>query len=587
MSAVIERLPTGPLLPRPAPGRMRPLRAGIRNVWEYDDQELWFEGGRLILRGQNTAGKSKALELLLPFVLDGDTRPERLDPFGGRIKTMYWNLVDFDDQRSTVTGYVWVEFGRVDDDGVERFVTCLVGMRGQRSTRKVDTWFAVTPGRVGLHLELAPGGVPLPAERLREALTEGSVFSRTVRDHRAAVDHALFNLGPDRYESLLHLLLQLRRPKLSEKLDLARLREYLSQALPPLERSRMESLAQAFARLDEDTAEIERLEAAAGALRRYLEHYGAHARIQTRRRADAVRSANTQFDKVTETERRQREARDLALAALERIDARQAELDDDIHRVEGQLRGLDLSKVHALQEVETRAAAAAKQASILAERAAGDRRRAEAEARESTRASSAAASAVQRHEASAADILPLASAAGLGAEHGLHADQLAAEPKRARTALAGAATRRLEMLTALRGAAADAAAALARIASAETDRAGADARRDAATDEHRTAGEALEAAAAALAQAVVDWGAAWLVPRPDGSESEVVDAVLGGQPSAAGPFLAVGRVRLHDERRRVAASAAGASDRRAAAADQRARVEAQSEDAPPARPGRP
>ncbi|MGH9076479.1 MAG: TIGR02680 family protein, partial [Acidimicrobiales bacterium] len=47
------------------------------------------------------------------------------------------------------------------------------------------------------------------------------------------------------------------------------------------------------------------------------------------------------------------------------------------------------------------------------------------------------------------------------------------------------------------------------------------------------------------------------------------------------------RVRLHDERRRVAASAAGASDRRAAAADQRARVEAQSEDAPPGRPGRP
>ena len=67
-------------LPQPASERFRPLRAGIRNVWEYDNQEFWLADGWLILRGPNTAGKSKALELLLPFVLDGETRPERLDP---------------------------------------------------------------------------------------------------------------------------------------------------------------------------------------------------------------------------------------------------------------------------------------------------------------------------------------------------------------------------------------------------------------------------------------------------------------------------------------------------------------------------
>lgn len=589
MNAVIERLPTGPLLPRPEPGRMRPLRAGIRNVWEYDDQEFWFEGGRLILRGQNTAGKSKALEMLLPFVLDGDTRPERLDPFGGRIKTMYWNLVEFNDSLSTATGYVWVEFGRVDEaeGGVERFVTCLVGMRAQRSTRKVDTWFAVTPGRVGLDLDLAPGGTPLTAERLREALPEGSVFSRTVRDHRAAVDHALFNLGPDRYESLLHLLLQLRRPKLSEKLDLARLREYLSQALPPLERSRMESLAHAFARLDEDTAEIERLEAAAGELRRFLEHYRAHARLQTRRRADAVRSANTQFDKVTETERHQREARDLALATLERIDARRAELADAIHRVEGRLRGLDLSKVHALQAVEERARAAAEEASRQAFRAAEDRARADAAARESTSTSAAAAAATQQYETAAGDIFPLASAAGLAPEHELHGEQLTAEPRRARTALTDAASRRLDLLAALRSATRKADAALTRLEGAEAERRASDAYLDVATDEHRAATEALEAATADLAQAVVDWAGAWQVPLPDGSEAEVVDAVLAGQRPGAGPFLAPGRDHLHDQRRRVAIASAGASERRGAAEDERARVAAETEDAPAARPGRP
>ena len=587
MNAVIERLPTGPLLPRPEPGRMRPLRAGIRNVWEYDDQELWFEGGRLILRGQNTAGKSKALEVLLPFVLDGDTRPERLDPFGGRIKTMYWNLVEFDDERSTATGYVWVEFGRVDDEGVERFVTCLVGMRGQRSTRKVETWFAVTPGRIGLHLELAPGGIPLTAERLREAMPDGSVFSRTVRDHRAAVDHALFDLGPDRYESLLHLLLQLRRPKLSEKLDLARLREYLSEALPPLERSRMESLAQAFARLDEDTAEIERLEAASGELHRFLDHYRAHARLQTRRRCDAVRSANTQFDKVTETERRQREARDVALVTLERIDARRAELADAAHRLEGQLRGLDLSKVHALHAVEEMARAAADEASRQSARAAADRERADAATRESTSASAAAAAATRQYEEAAGAILPLASGAGLATEHQLHGEQLAAEPRRARTALSDATGRRLELLAALRRAGAAADVALARIRGAEAERTAADAGLDAASEKHQTATGALEAAGADLLQAVLDWAGTWHILLPGGTEPEVVDAVLAGRRPGAGPFLAPGREHLHAERRRLAAAITGASERRAAAEDERTRVAAEADDAPPARPGRP
>ncbi|MGH9108145.1 MAG: TIGR02680 family protein, partial [Acidimicrobiales bacterium] len=238
MTAIIEHLPTAPRLPRPVPGRFRPLRAGIRNVWEYDDQELWFAGGRLILRGQNTAGKSKALELLLPFVLDGDIRSERLDPFGSKSKTMYWNLIDFADRPSAI-GYCWVELGRTDGDGVEDFVTCVVGMRAVRSAgKRVDTWFAVTPARIGVDLDLAPGGVPLTAEQFRAAMPERSVASTSARDHRAAVDHALFGLGTERYEALVHLLLQLRRPKLSEKLDMSRLGEYLTEALPPLERRR-------------------------------------------------------------------------------------------------------------------------------------------------------------------------------------------------------------------------------------------------------------------------------------------------------------------------------------------------------------
>ncbi len=47
--------------------RWKPSRAGILNVWEYDDQTFDFGDGRLVLRGRNGSGKSNALALLFPF----------------------------------------------------------------------------------------------------------------------------------------------------------------------------------------------------------------------------------------------------------------------------------------------------------------------------------------------------------------------------------------------------------------------------------------------------------------------------------------------------------------------------------------
>jgi hypothetical protein len=66
--------------------RWKPTRAGIRNIWEYDDQVFDFADGRLILRGPNGSGKSNALALLFPFgPVHARTppRPGRQD--GGRL----------------------------------------------------------------------------------------------------------------------------------------------------------------------------------------------------------------------------------------------------------------------------------------------------------------------------------------------------------------------------------------------------------------------------------------------------------------------------------------------------------------------
>lgn len=589
MKAVVDRLRPGPArrLPAAELDRFVPLRAGIRNVWEYDDQEFWFAGGRLLLRGQNTAGKSKALELLFPFVLDGDMRPERLDPFGSKSKTMYWNLIDFAD-RQTAIGYCWAEFGRRDEQGVEHYVTLLVGMRAVRSAgRKVEPWFAVTPARVGLDLDLAPAGYPLTADRLRDALPQPSRVNTVAREHRLAVDQALFGLGPERFDALVHLLLQLRRPKLSEKLDMARLSLYLTDALPPLEKPRMEALAQAFARLDEDTAEIEALEASAAEVESFLEVYRAHAQVQTRLRADEVRTANSRFDKVTETERLQRQARDAANGELAGIERRRKGLSTRIAELGGALDGLDLSKVHALVQVEARAEDAEAHGHGLRARARTDAGIAARAVADAEKAQAAATAAAERRVDLDAAVAVRSEPAGLADLHDAHRVQLATHPGGARSALDGAARRRADDLRAVRKADKDAQATRAAVEAAT--RADRDAKDELAEAElaHAERSAAAEAGAEQLVMAVAAWAQRLDIEVPDGYPDSVADAVAhGADPSPADLFVAV-HEGLKADREAVLRASHTAQDERDDLAEQRDRVAAEVDDAPPPSPGRP
>jgi recombinational DNA repair ATPase RecF len=104
--------------------RFAPTRAGIINLWDYRDEEFLFVDGWLVLRGPNGSGKTKALEVLFPYVLDGRIEPRRLNPFAGEDRTMKSNLL-YRGQESA-HAYVWMEFG----DGT-RHVT--VGHRPART----------------------------------------------------------------------------------------------------------------------------------------------------------------------------------------------------------------------------------------------------------------------------------------------------------------------------------------------------------------------------------------------------------------------------------------------------------------------
>ncbi|GAA4958119.1 TIGR02680 family protein [Actinoplanes utahensis] len=302
------------------PYRYRLHRAGICNVWQYDDQVFDFEDGRLLLRGKNGAGKSKALELLLPFLLDGDTK--RLDATGGGRTTFRW-LMSEGASGVNRQGFVWLELRRVDEREVERFVTLGAVVRWSSSTAEARLTYFVTAARIGAEVTLVEGRQPVPIDRLRETLGEGALIN-SARDYRARVGREVFGIAdPGRYRNLVHLLYRLRRPTIGDRIEAGQLTAELGEALPPVDDDVLDSVAHNLDDLETVRADLGRLEATHSALSDLMTTYRGYLRGELRRRVHAVDEALTrlraQRRQAGQAERevdRARTAEEEALAAV-------------------------------------------------------------------------------------------------------------------------------------------------------------------------------------------------------------------------------------------------------------------------------
>ncbi|WP_241387482.1 TIGR02680 family protein [Rhodococcus sp. CH91] len=265
--------------------RFRPTRAGIINLWDYRDQEFSFADGRLVLRGPNGSGKTKALEVLFPFVLDGRIEPRRLNPFAGEERTMRSNLL-YRGQDSAHS-YVWMEFcrGRADDPEA---VTVGIGMRATRGNDKVTRWHFVVDGRVGVDFSLLDEeDRPLTRKQLVEQIGAEAITDRPV-DYRAAIDARMFGLGAQRYDQLINLILTLRRPQLAKNLDPKGLSQALTDGLRPLDDDLVIEAARSFSDMEEVAKTLESLAAADDAAQRFVAVYSKYMRQQARAAVDRV-----------------------------------------------------------------------------------------------------------------------------------------------------------------------------------------------------------------------------------------------------------------------------------------------------------
>ena len=318
--------------------RFRPERAGIVNIWDYLDEEFVFADGRLVLRGHNGSGKTKALEVLFPFILDGYTDARRLDPFSGQNRTMKSNLLYRGDE--SAYGYVWMEFARERDEaeraevegGATETVTLIIGLRAHRHRDGVTPSFFVTDQRLGVDFGLlSTDDRPLTERQLKTALGEDA-HHNSAADYRRAVDARLFGLG-DRYVQLLDLLLALRRPLLAKDLDPEKVSHTLTGGLSPLDETLVDQAARDFANLSAVQSRFAAAHASHEAARAFGDVYSDYLALNARHRLLRVEAATEQADAHARTVAEAAEElhkasadRDRARARAEELGKRSAEL---------------------------------------------------------------------------------------------------------------------------------------------------------------------------------------------------------------------------------------------------------------------
>ena len=200
--------------------RWKMHKLGFLNFWLYDKEEFILDNGHILLRGSNASGKSITTQSFIPFLLDGNKSPERLDPFGSRDRKMDYYLLG-DGDREESTGYLYLEFKK---EGLDEYLTIGIGMRAQKG-KNIDFWgFCVCDGRrigedgLSLYERLGKQFLPLSKQKLRNLIDDRDNWVESPSLYKQLVNDRVFHFRDIRqYDQLIQLLIKVRTPKLSKE----------------------------------------------------------------------------------------------------------------------------------------------------------------------------------------------------------------------------------------------------------------------------------------------------------------------------------------------------------------------------------
>lgn len=341
--------------------RFKLERCGLISLFHYANQVFEAEDGHLLLRGSNGSGKSTAVELLIPLLLDGSLTASNLSTSEGQRSITYHLLLDGLYTRRL--GYSWLQFARRDEDGSERWVTLALGVKTAQDSRH-DAWFLVwdTPVMLDPHVMLVrEDGAPLP--RREAAKLPDVVVYDSAEEYRARVNQLLFGFSERRYDAMLRLMRRLRSAQLGKAINVAQTTELLELALPELDAGLLTGVGSKLDELEALRGELSALREADAAASRFVARYREFAAGVVARElaeADAVARA---VRREAGKERRLAAARDEAADALEQAGRDSARVEQEIAHVEGELKALHASeRWRAVEEIGAAQARAAEQA---------------------------------------------------------------------------------------------------------------------------------------------------------------------------------------------------------------------------------
>lgn len=278
--------------------RWRMNRMGFVNFWLYDEETFSFADGKIFLRGANASGKSITTQSFIPFILDGDRSPDRLDPFGSKDRKMEYYFLGNDD-KDDVTGYLFLEFRKGD---MQQYRTIGIGQRAQKG-KPMSFWgFLILDGnRIGydinLYQEVGNKKIPYPKQELKKLLGGDNIVADSQTEYMDLVNKHIFGF-PRRelYDQFIRLMIKVRAPKLSRDFKPTKVYEILNESLQTLSDEDLRAMVDAMEKMDDIQGRLEALKAAFKDLQSIRSEYGHYNRYMLSKKAQAYVEAKRQVD---------------------------------------------------------------------------------------------------------------------------------------------------------------------------------------------------------------------------------------------------------------------------------------------------
>ncbi|MDD2972871.1 MAG: TIGR02680 family protein [Lachnospiraceae bacterium] len=317
-------------------------RIGFVNFWLYDEEIFEFVDGKLLLRGQNGSGKSISTQSFIPFILDGDRTPSRLDPFGSSDRRMEYYFLG-EEGKEEATGYLFLEFKK---EQTGEYRTIAIGQRARRG-KPMDFWgFVILDGRrVGIDIDFykETGSTKIPNDKqlMRKVLGEDVPFTDLPGEYKAMVNKYLFGfLRPEQYEQFIRLLVKVRAPKLSKEFKPTKVYDILNESLQTLTDEDLRAMVDAMEKMDGIQENLEQLQRAFSEVKIIRNEYIRYNQYMLARKGQAYLAKKQEVEKFQSEYQQQEQQKQEFLSEQVVKQQRRDTMEDQVNLVQSELTSL-------------------------------------------------------------------------------------------------------------------------------------------------------------------------------------------------------------------------------------------------------